>query len=731
MPLNIFDGSSWNPLKKIQIHDGTSWNDSKAAYVWNGSEWKNLLGIVPVNTVLPTLSLQGSSFLYAAEQTVLATNGTWENSPTTFEYQWQKAPYPTSNWSNILDKTTSSLALSEDEWDSQQTLKYVGYAVRCKVSATNADGKNSGDIYTLSSPVIAPANLGDITVNVVSNGVVEFTWQKVKGANDYYIQYQGPEVAFTEVTSMVNNTDSAKGVYSTSGTTCKFTIDTGSASGTLGILINPVNTSNVSGMSLSGYGKNASVTDLKPNKPSVAAGMLSYSYGGKLVWSATNINVTSWTVYNDGSVYASSASSSPSTNFLDIDRPGASPDTFGSFVVLIIGTSPRFTETAWLSSPAVTITYPPAPNTWKCTTSTNGGGVGNCSYTDPGFDNSASGSGYSRQCTFGTTYPACQSTNPAPANTWKCTTSSPGVGVGNCSYTDPGFDNSASGTGYSRQCTFGTTYPACQSTDPAPVAPYAWYCTTSTNGGGVGNCGYTTPGFDNSASGTGYSRQCVYNNTGTYPACQSTNPATPTPPDFPPAPDFPPTPPFFPPSFYNKGEPPTFNPTPPDFPPAPDFPPTFKGKCLSPDGLVFTKNGLVKAKDIFVGDDLISISRSNINLNSVSQNKTSQELPSVIEFSNVKVVSVTQKTSTLIGFNKIGKNYSINQPIFIKSSGGIEYRNAGDINIGDVIINVDLNGSVSNMVVESIEVDDFESTVYDIRTAPEPWFIVNSTIAIA
>ena len=151
MPLNIFDGSSWNPLKKIQIHDGTSWNDSKAAYVWNGSEWKNLLGIVPVNTVLPTLSLQGSSFLYAAEQTVLTTNGTWENSPTTFEYQWQKAPYPTSNWSNILDKTTSSLALSEDEWDSQQTLKYVGYAVRCKVSATNADGKNSGDIYLIKS----------------------------------------------------------------------------------------------------------------------------------------------------------------------------------------------------------------------------------------------------------------------------------------------------------------------------------------------------------------------------------------------------------------------------------------------------------------------------------------------------------------------------------------------------------------------------------------------------
>ena len=76
MPLNIFDGSSWNPLKKIQVYDGTSWNNSQAAYVWDGSEWKNLLGVFPVNTVLPALSLQGESFLYVAEQTVLTTNGT-------------------------------------------------------------------------------------------------------------------------------------------------------------------------------------------------------------------------------------------------------------------------------------------------------------------------------------------------------------------------------------------------------------------------------------------------------------------------------------------------------------------------------------------------------------------------------------------------------------------------------------------------------------------------------
>ena len=59
----------------------------------------------------------------------------------------------------------------------------------------------------------------------------------------------------------------------------------------------------------------------------------------------------------------------------------------------------------------------PPSNQWYCTTSVNGGGVGNCEYTMPGYDNSASGSGYSRQCVYGTSYPACQSTNPAPVCT--------------------------------------------------------------------------------------------------------------------------------------------------------------------------------------------------------------------------------------------------------------------------------------------------------------------------
>lgn len=57
---------------------------------------------------------------------------------------------------------------------------------------------------------------------------------------------------------------------------------------------------------------------------------------------------------------------------------------------------------------------------------------------------------------------------------------------------------------------------------PAP-APSLYYCRTSSQCAGVGNCsdnGGSTN--DQTGSGTGYSIACLYNNTGTYPACQST-----------------------------------------------------------------------------------------------------------------------------------------------------------------------------------------------------------------
>jgi hypothetical protein len=55
---------------------------------------------------------------------------------------------------------------------------------------------------------------------------------------------------------------------------------------------------------------------------------------------------------------------------------------------------------------------------------------------------------------------------PPAATTWYCTTSSPGAGVGNCSYSTSSSNTSGSGTGYSTSCST-SGYPACQSTAAA------------------------------------------------------------------------------------------------------------------------------------------------------------------------------------------------------------------------------------------------------------------------
>ena len=350
MPLNIWNGSSWNPFKKIKIHDGITWNDAQRIFIYDGTNWKPVTEVTPINKVLPTISLQPDNYLYGAQETISVSTGTWDNSPTSYKYQWQKAPYSGSslNWSDIAGKTENSLFLNEDEWDSARTLKYVGYVLRCKVTATNQYGDNREPVYTLPTPIVAPQKLTNLTVTVVENGVVKLDWIKPVGANDFYLQYQGPEVTFTEVPSL--------------GDVNTYTFDTGNADGTIGLLINPKNTSNVSGMTITGYGKNGSVMDLKPNKPRVTATMESFFWGGRISWSNNLIQQTGWAVYNNGEIYATSfMSGGPSATSLDIQQFGEGGTTFGSFTVTVTGTAARFDETSWSSSPGLTISYPVNP----------------------------------------------------------------------------------------------------------------------------------------------------------------------------------------------------------------------------------------------------------------------------------------------------------------------------------------------------------------------------------
>ncbi len=153
MSANIFNGSSWNPFKKIKLFNGGSWVDAKKALIWNGSEWVTFYG-APINETLPALTWEYAEGIGGGlGQTVSVSNGTWIGNVESYKYQWQKGQFTNSGiqWSDLSGKTTNALYLSED-------LNIVGYAIRCSVIAVGA--QDSEPAYaTIDYTVIPPQKL--------------------------------------------------------------------------------------------------------------------------------------------------------------------------------------------------------------------------------------------------------------------------------------------------------------------------------------------------------------------------------------------------------------------------------------------------------------------------------------------------------------------------------------------------------------------------------------------
>jgi hypothetical protein len=98
----------------------------------------------PVNTAEPTIS--GTP---KVGQTLTASNGTWSNAPTSYEYQWLRC--------NTLGNSCVSVANG-----TQKTYTLVGadrgHTMRVRVTASNADGSAKAD--SQQTDVVAPAVAG-------------------------------------------------------------------------------------------------------------------------------------------------------------------------------------------------------------------------------------------------------------------------------------------------------------------------------------------------------------------------------------------------------------------------------------------------------------------------------------------------------------------------------------------------------------------------------------------
>lgn len=118
----------------------------------SASEQSNdlLTANVPNNTILPAINddTEVGSLLSC-------TTGTWLNSPTSYTYQWKRAPDTL-----IVDATSSTYTLVTAD---------AGHSILCTVTATNAAGVRAANSNTIGSITIVPFN----TVAPVVSGTTE------------------------------------------------------------------------------------------------------------------------------------------------------------------------------------------------------------------------------------------------------------------------------------------------------------------------------------------------------------------------------------------------------------------------------------------------------------------------------------------------------------------------------------------------------------------------------
>ena len=318
MPLNIFDGSNWNPFQKIQVHDGSVWNESKGSYVWDGSSWNLFTTGAPVNTVEPVFS-QGV-IGGGVEQTLSVTTGTWDNNPTSYRYVWEVAPYSNSGFSwqtliyNSNPQTGSSAYIPET---------YVGYLVRCKVYASNGAGE-SQPVIIQPGIVFGPQQLPELAAYIILDGKILVQWKKAKGATGYYMQYQGAQVSFTELD--VSATNQEPGTSPGSDYVNKY-LDLPNVGGSISIFVQGFSTSNPFSTALnskiSGGGRNA-VTNIRFTMPTPSLS-LTQNYLVGTTSSTAVIVVNNHSSFNSSATISVSSSSGTATHTgsgnISIDNP--------------------------------------------------------------------------------------------------------------------------------------------------------------------------------------------------------------------------------------------------------------------------------------------------------------------------------------------------------------------------------------------------------------------------
>lgn len=285
MTIKVYDSSSWNTQKKLQIFNGSSWQDAKKAWTYQGGSWQIIYPEYPVNTVAPVVS--GST---TQGNTLSTTAGTWNSdsayTPTSYSYQWTRAG------SNISAATSSTYTTVSAD---------IGNAIACKVTGTNERGgttvtsSNSINVIaplpgpppslTISNGTSVPGQPASATTTYTGGTTATFTFTAASGT------FQKYWVATSDSRDIVSNQ------YPTSPTTVTITKGQDTGPRTLYVGVAAVNNSAILSLSWTA-GTNATSYDIYINSVFIAnTSSTSYNYSaGTIAWPSTtsyNVNVRS------------------------------------------------------------------------------------------------------------------------------------------------------------------------------------------------------------------------------------------------------------------------------------------------------------------------------------------------------------------------------------------------------------------------------------------------------
>jgi hypothetical protein len=206
---------------------------------------------------------------------------------------------------------------------------------------------------------------------------------------------------------------------------------------------------------------------------------------------------------------------------------------------------------------------------------------------------------------------------------------------------------------------------------------------------------------------------------------------TTTPPFFPFFPYFPPYfPPFFPffPFFpYFPPRFPYFPPWFPYFPPYfPPFFPRFSPLCIAADTMIHTKDGLVAAKDLVVGQKVSSFVIDELGIDEEHEmfSWKSDSLTLSEEYVEAEVALIVEKSNYIIYFNgDQTARYSTTQPVFVKAGESYEIKTTGSLEVGQVLIKPNFDGTYEEIEITEITLEDEVDVTYQISCEPYDWFV--------